>query len=166
MKVTRNDDNSGKLNTGYLQKVSSEKREYAKVQSYEKITENNATITTFETDKLLVFRCPLNELDKELTKSGHRFVRYADDLMIFCSSKRSTKRVLGNIPEWKVYEIANFRKGALRLAIVLNSILTNKEIAKLGYLTLLDIDIKINMSNFVMLYYRNKTIPSTPQDLH
>ena len=28
----------------------------------------------------------LNELDKELTRRGHRFVRYADDCMIFCKS--------------------------------------------------------------------------------
>jgi group II intron reverse transcriptase/maturase len=39
----------------------------------------------------------LNELDKELEKRGHRFVRYADDLMIFCKSKRSAKRTLRNI---------------------------------------------------------------------
>ncbi len=30
----------------------------------------------------------LNELDKELKRRGHRFVRYADDCMIFCKSKR------------------------------------------------------------------------------
>jgi group II intron reverse transcriptase/maturase len=39
----------------------------------------------------------LNELDKELETRGHKFVRYADDLMIFCKSKRATKRTLGNI---------------------------------------------------------------------
>ena len=39
----------------------------------------------------------LNELDKELTRRGHRFVRYADDLMIFCKSKRSALRSLENI---------------------------------------------------------------------
>lgn len=39
----------------------------------------------------------LTELDKELEKRGHRFVRYADDLTIFCRSKRSAKRVLENI---------------------------------------------------------------------
>ena len=39
----------------------------------------------------------LNELDKELTKRGHRFVRYADDLMIFCKSKRAAERILANI---------------------------------------------------------------------
>ncbi len=39
----------------------------------------------------------LNELDKELTHRGHRFVRYADDCMIFCKSKKSSNRTLDNI---------------------------------------------------------------------
>lgn len=214
----------------------------------------------------------LNELDKELTKRGHRFVRYADDLMIFCKSKRSALRTLenilpfiekklflkvnkdktvvshiskvkflgygfyrykgkcklkahlksiaklklklkeitsrsngwgnefrikkinevirgwvqyfkladmkshlltidewlrrriraiywkqwkkiktrcrkirsiGNLPEWKVHEIANCRKGIWRASIMLNSILKNKEIAKLGYLTLTGYYLKV-----------------------
>ena len=39
----------------------------------------------------------LNELDKELTRRGHRFVRYAGDCMIFCKSKKSAERTLKNI---------------------------------------------------------------------
>jgi group II intron reverse transcriptase/maturase len=39
----------------------------------------------------------LNELDKELTNRGHRFVRYADDLMIFCKSRRAAERTLAKI---------------------------------------------------------------------
>ncbi len=39
----------------------------------------------------------LNELDKELESRGHRFVRYADDCMIFCKSKKSAVRTLENI---------------------------------------------------------------------
>ncbi len=39
----------------------------------------------------------LNELDKELERRGHRFVRYADDLVILCKSKRSAERTLMNI---------------------------------------------------------------------
>ena len=214
----------------------------------------------------------LNELDKELTRRGHRFVRYADDLMIFCRSKRSAIRTLekiqpfiekklflkvnkdktvvshiskvkylgytfyrnkgecrlrvhpksitklksklkeitsrsngwgnefrikkinevirgwveyfklaemksnmveidkwlrrriraiywkqwkkvktryrkirgvGDIPEWKVHEIANCRKGIWRAAAMLNSILKNKEIANLGYLSLTDYFLKV-----------------------
>ena len=39
----------------------------------------------------------LNELDKEFERRGHRFVRYADDCMIFCKSKKSAERTLENI---------------------------------------------------------------------
>lgn len=39
----------------------------------------------------------LNELDRELTRRGHRFVRYADDCMIFCKSRKSAERTLKNI---------------------------------------------------------------------
>lgn len=213
----------------------------------------------------------LNELDKELAKRGHRFVRYADDLMIFCKSKRSANRTLESIvpfiekklylkvniekttvahiskvkylgyafyrykgecrlrvhkksitkmqarlreltkrsngwgnefrqlkltqfirgwinyfsladmkylllrvdewlrrkiraiywkqwkkvktrykmiqkyqlPEWKVHEMANCRKGIWRSTIMLNSVLTNKEIANLGYITLTDYYLKV-----------------------
>lgn len=39
----------------------------------------------------------LNELDKELELRGHPFVRYADDAMIFCKSKRAARRVKSSI---------------------------------------------------------------------
>lgn len=39
----------------------------------------------------------LNELDKEIESRGHRFVRYADDCMIFCKSRKSAERTLKNI---------------------------------------------------------------------
>ncbi len=39
----------------------------------------------------------LNELDKELENRGHRFVRYADDLLIFCKSRKSAERTLAHI---------------------------------------------------------------------
>lgn len=39
----------------------------------------------------------LNELDKELEHRGHRFVRYADDCMIFCKSRKSAERTLNNM---------------------------------------------------------------------
>lgn len=35
----------------------------------------------------------LNELDKELERRGHPFVRYADDGLIFCKSRRAAERV-------------------------------------------------------------------------
>jgi group II intron reverse transcriptase/maturase len=39
----------------------------------------------------------LNELDQELESRGHRFVRYADDMVIFCKSRKSANRTLENI---------------------------------------------------------------------
>lgn len=39
----------------------------------------------------------LNEPDKELTCRGHRFVRYADNCMIFSKSRKSAERTLKNI---------------------------------------------------------------------
>ena len=39
----------------------------------------------------------LNEQDKELERRGHRFVRYADNCMIFCKSRKSAERTLKNI---------------------------------------------------------------------
>ena len=51
----------------------------------------------------------LNELDKELTKRGHRYVRYADDFSIYLRSKAAARRV-GN-------SIYRFLKTRLRLPI-------------------------------------------------
>jgi len=39
----------------------------------------------------------LNELDMELERRGHKFVRYADDMVIFCRSQRSAERTMQNI---------------------------------------------------------------------
>lgn len=39
----------------------------------------------------------LNELDHELERRGHRFVRYADDMMIFCKSRKAAERTLKHL---------------------------------------------------------------------
>ncbi|HUM44517.1 MAG TPA: group II intron reverse transcriptase/maturase [Fervidobacterium sp.] len=39
----------------------------------------------------------LNELDWELERRGHKFVRYADDLVILCKSKRGAERTMESI---------------------------------------------------------------------
>jgi group II intron reverse transcriptase/maturase len=39
----------------------------------------------------------LDDLDRELEKRGHRFVRYADDLRVFVRSKRAAQRVLDGV---------------------------------------------------------------------
>ena len=55
----------------------------------------------------------LNELDKELERRGHCFVRYADDSMILCKSKRSAERVCSSITDFSFY----FTKGKCRLCV-------------------------------------------------
>ena len=42
----------------------------------------------------------LDELDKELEARGHKFVRYADDFMIYCKSWKSAERVNKSITEF------------------------------------------------------------------
>jgi RNA-directed DNA polymerase len=42
----------------------------------------------------------LNELDKELERRGHKFVRYADDMVILCKSKRSAERVMRSVTQY------------------------------------------------------------------
>lgn len=39
----------------------------------------------------------LHELDKELERRGHKFVRYADDMVILCSSNRGAERIMESI---------------------------------------------------------------------
>ena len=39
----------------------------------------------------------LNELDRELERRGHRFVRFADDAIIFCKSRKSAEGTMENI---------------------------------------------------------------------
>lgn len=62
----------------------------------------------------------LNEMDKELTRRGHRFVRYADDCVIFTKSRRSAERVL--------HSITAFIEKKLRLKV-------NKEKTKVAYIS-------------------------------
>lgn len=55
----------------------------------------------------------LNELDKELENRGHKFARYADDLVIFTKSKRSADRVLKSITHYieeNLYLVVNREK--------------------------------------------------------
>ena len=42
----------------------------------------------------------LDDLDKELTRRGHRFCRYADDCNIYVGSQRAAERVLESISQW------------------------------------------------------------------
>ncbi len=51
----------------------------------------------------------LDELDQELTRRGHRFVRYADDCNIYVRSERSGQRVMASV--------VRFIEGRLRLKV-------------------------------------------------
>lgn len=62
----------------------------------------------------------LNELDKKLEEWGYKFVRYADDLMIFTKSRRAAER--------QYRRAGKFIEGKLKLAI-------NKEKTKITNLT-------------------------------
>jgi len=60
----------------------------------------------------------LDELDKELEKRGLRFVRYANDCVIFVRSKQAANRVLQSISRFIVKKLrlkVNQQKSALSL---------------------------------------------------
>ena len=42
----------------------------------------------------------LDELDKEIEKRGHSFVRYADDFQIYCKSLKAAERVKTSITRY------------------------------------------------------------------
>lgn len=46
------------------------------------------------------------------------------------------------MPEWKVHELANCRKGIWRASVMLNCVLTNKTIASLGFMAMTDYYLK------------------------
>ena len=55
----------------------------------------------------------LNELDKELERRGHTYVRYADDCLILCKSRKSAERTMENIVPFitgKVFLKVNLQK--------------------------------------------------------
>ena len=65
----------------------------------------------------------LNELDKELEKRGHRYVRYADDFSIYVRSKASAKRVGNSIFKFlrdKLHLPINREKSGIRRPISFN----------------------------------------------
>lgn len=61
----------------------------------------------------------LNQLDRELEKRGHRFIRYADDFIIFVKSPRAGERVMESITkfvEGKLQLTINQKKSEVRNA--------------------------------------------------
>ncbi|CUA80596.1 Reverse transcriptase (RNA-dependent DNA polymerase) [Anoxybacillus suryakundensis] len=58
----------------------------------------------------------LDELDKELEKRGHRFVRYADDCNIYVKSKRAGERTMASVQQFierKLRLKVNMKKSAV-----------------------------------------------------
>lgn len=60
----------------------------------------------------------LNESDQELEQRGHRFVRYADDMVIFCKSRKAAERT--------VVSLTKFIEGKLFLKV-------NREKTRVAY---------------------------------
>lgn len=61
----------------------------------------------------------LDELDRELERRGHRFVRYADDCNIYVRSRRAAERVMSNTQSYverKLRLLVNESKSAVDLA--------------------------------------------------
>ena len=59
----------------------------------------------------------LDDLDKELERRGLRFVRYADDFMIFVKSERSAKRVFASVQRFltqRLKLVVNEQKSSVR----------------------------------------------------
>ena len=58
----------------------------------------------------------LDELDKELTRRGHRFCRYADDCNIYVRSRRAGERVMASVSRFlskKLWLTVNEAKSAV-----------------------------------------------------
>lgn len=92
----------------------------------------------------------LDELDKELEKRGHCFVRYADDFQIYVGSKQTAERVMESV--------SHFIEKKLRLKV-------NKEKSRigrpwertlLGYSFTNNKDIKVKVSKESIRRLRNK----------
>lgn len=69
----------------------------------------------------------LNELDWELEKRGHKFVRYADDMVILCKSRRSAERTMESLVSYIE------RRLFLKVNRDKSKVATVKDIKFLGY---------------------------------
>jgi len=52
----------------------------------------------------------LDDLDKELEKRGHKFVRYADDFRVYVKSKRAGERILESLRQFLEKNWRTFRR--------------------------------------------------------
>lgn len=85
----------------------------------------------------------LNMLDRELEKRGHRFVRYADDFVIYVKSRRAGERVMESVTTFleqdlqltiNQMKLANSRKGYWRLSRngIIHRAITKERLKKWG----------------------------------
>lgn len=86
----------------------------------------------------------LHELDREVEKRGHRHVRYADDVMIFCRTSRGAERVKKSI--------TNFIEGKLKLKV-------NKEKTVVAYAT------KVKFLGFGFYFSKGAKVRIHPKSL-
>lgn len=85
----------------------------------------------------------LDELDKELEKRGHRFVRYADDCNIYVRSRKSGEQVLKSI--------TRFIEGKLKLKVnrEKSGVRRCEQVSFLGYTMMPDGKIRISDKSIV-----------------
>jgi RNA-directed DNA polymerase len=118
----------------YLQMVSSEKKEYAEVSAYQKITENNGTIIDFQTDELLEQILQLDNLNKAFKKvksnkgAGGVDGMSVDELLTFL--KENQKQLVQKLREGK------YKPNPVRRVEIPKE--TKGEIRKLGVPTVVD----------------------------
>ncbi len=105
----------------------SDKRVLRLINTYLKsgVMENGVVIATEEGTPQggplspLLSNIVLDELDRELEKRGHRFVRYADDCNIYVKSQRAAERVMASVTRYiekKLRLQVNKEKSAIGLA--------------------------------------------------
>jgi RNA-directed DNA polymerase len=54
----------------------------------------------------------LDDLDKELTRRGHRFCRYADDCNIYVRSRRAGERAMASVSRFLTKTLRSMRRRA------------------------------------------------------
>ncbi len=97
------------INEGYVYVVSMDLQSYFDTVNHSKLIE----VLSRTVLSPLCGNVMLNELDKELERRGHKYVRYADDCLILCKSRKSAERTMENIVPFitgKVFLKVNLQK--------------------------------------------------------
>lgn len=91
----------------------------------------------------------LDELDKELERRGHRFVRYADDCNIYVRTERAGKRVMSGVKQFIE------KKLKLKVNELKSAVAAPRERKFLGF-TLREADGKVNVSDEAITRFKNR----------